>query len=155
VAETTAVVIRRGDAREGARLKEIAVASKGHWGYAPERVREWADRGDFSPTVLEKLALFVADADGRAIAWASVEPRGETAWLADLWVEPKWIGKGVGAQLFRRAAEHARGTGARTMEWEAEPNALGFYEKMGATHRRDSTSEWGRTLSVMGVDLDG
>ena len=39
------------------------------------------------------------------------------------------------------------------MEWEAEPKALGFYEKMGGRYVRDATSEWGRVLSVMGVDL--
>jgi GNAT superfamily N-acetyltransferase len=153
VVEEAVVLIRRGSAAEGARLKEIAVASKGHWGYEPERVREWADRGDFDRGTLERLALFVADAAGRTIAWASVELRGEVAWLADLWVEPEWIGKGVGTSLFRQAAEHARETGAHVLEWEAEPNALGFYEKMGARRLRDSTSEWGRMLSVMGVDL--
>jgi GNAT superfamily N-acetyltransferase len=153
VAEEAVVVIRSGRAAEGDRLKEIAIASKGHWGYEPERVREWADRGDFGRETLERLALFVAEAGGRAIAWASVEPRGETAWLADLWVEPAWIGKGVGTSLFRRAAKHARESGAHVLEWEAEPNALGFYEKMGARRLRDSTSEWGRTLSVLGVDL--
>jgi GNAT superfamily N-acetyltransferase len=147
-------VIRRGSAADGGRLKEIAIASKGHWGYEPERVREWADRGDFGRETLERLALFIAEAGGRTVAWASVEARGETAWLADLWVEPAWIGKGIGTRLFRRAAEHARQTGAAVLEWEAEPNALGFYEKMGARRLRDSsTSEWGRTLSVMGVDL--
>jgi len=146
-------VIRRGSAAEGGRLKEIAIASKGHWGYEPERVRDWADRGDFGRETLERLALFVAEAEGRTIAWASVESREQAAWLADLWVEPAWIGKGVGTLLFRRAAEHARTSGAHVLEWEAEPNALGFYEKMGARRLRDSTSEWGRTLSVMGVDL--
>jgi len=155
VAEAPAVVIRRGDAAEAARLKEIAIASKAHWGYELARVRAWADRGDFGAETLARLALFVAEAGGRTVAWASVEPRGETAWLADLWVEPDWIGEGVGSGLFHRAAEHARETGARIMEWEAEPNALGFYDKMGARHLRDGTSEWGRTLSVMGVDLDG
>jgi GNAT superfamily N-acetyltransferase len=154
VAEEATVVIRRGSAADGGRLKEIAIASKGHWGYEPERVREWADRGDFGRETLERLALFIAEAGGRTVAWASVEARGETAWLADLWVEPAWIGKGIGTRLFRRAAEHARQTGAAVLEWEAEPNALGFYEKMGARRLRDSsTSEWGRTLSVMGVDL--
>ena len=146
-------MIRRGSAAEGGRLKEIAIASKGHWGYEPERVRDWADRGDFGRETLERLALFVAEAEGRTIAWASVESREQAAWLADLWVEPAWIGKGVGTLLFRRAAEHARTSGAHVLEWEAEPNALGFYEKMGARRLRDSTSEWGRTLSVMGVDL--
>jgi GNAT superfamily N-acetyltransferase len=153
VAEEATVLIRPGRDDEGARLKEIAINSKAHWGYGLERVREWADQGDFSSETLRKLALFVAEAGGHAIAWASVEPRGETAWLADLWVEPEWIGRGIGSRLFRRAADHARATGARTMEWEAEPNALGFYEKMGGRYVRDSTSEWGRTLSVMGVDL--
>ena len=61
------------------------------------------------------------------------------------------VGRGIGRRLFRCAAEHARATGARTLEWEAEPNALGFYEKMGARHLRAGTSEWGRTLSVMGA----
>jgi GNAT superfamily N-acetyltransferase len=155
VDEAPAVLIRRGHAAEGARLKEIAIASKAHWGYGLERVREWADRGDFDADTLAQLALFVAEAGGRTVAWASLEPRGETAWLADLWVEPDWIGRGVGSDLFRRAAEHAREIGARIMEWEAEPNALGFYDKMGARHLRDSAGEWGRTLSVMGVALDG
>ena len=153
MAEEAVVLIRRGSPAEGDRLKEIAVAAKGHWGYEPQRVRDWADRGDFDRETLERLALFVAEADGRAIGWAFVEPRGEAAWLADLWVEPAWIGKGVGTALFRRAADHAREGGAQLLEWEAEPNALGFYEKMGARRLRDSTSEWGRMLSVMGVGL--
>jgi len=153
VAEEAPVLIRPGRVDEGALLKEIAIRSKAHWGYGLERVREWADHGDFSPEMLQKLALYVGEAGGRVIAWASVEKRGETAWLADLWVEPEWIGKGIGSRLFRRAAEHAREAGAARMEWEAEPNALGFYEKMGGRYVRDSTSEWGRTLTVMGVEL--
>ena len=154
MAEATPVIlIRPGDAAEGPRLKEIAIASKGFWGYEPERVRAWADQGDFTPESLRKLAVFVAEVEGRAIAWASIEPKGKTAWLADLWVEPDWIGKGVGSRLFREAAEHARGTGASALEWEAEPNSVGFYEKMGARQVRESTSEWGRTLAVMRVEF--
>jgi GNAT superfamily N-acetyltransferase len=153
VAEGASIVIRTGDDAEGARLKEIAVASKGFWGYEPELVLEWADRGDFSPETLRSLAIFVAEIDGRAIGWASVEPKDGVAWLADLWIEPAWIGKGIGARLFRRAADHARAAGAAAMEWEAEPNAIGFYEKMGARYVRDGTSEWGRTLSVFGIEL--
>ena len=153
MAEEEAVVIRPGEPGEGERLKEIAVASKGFWGYEPELVREWADRGDFSPERLRALTVFVAELEGDVVAWASLIPEGRAAWLEDLWVEPEWIGKGVGGRLFRHAVEHARRSGAKVMEWEAEPNALGFYEKMGARYVRDSASEWGRTLAVMGVDL--
>ena len=43
--------------------------------------------------------------------------------------------------------------GATAMQWEAEPNALGFYARMGGRQVRTTTSEWGRELLVMGVSL--
>ena len=148
------VSIRPGAADEGARLKEIAIAAKGFWGYEPARVREWADKGDFSPQRLSELTVFVAEADARPIGWCSLIPRGELCWLEDLWIDPAWIGKGVGTRLFVRAAEHAKELGAVRMEWEAEPNAIGFYAKLGAIYLREGEeTEWGRTLSVMGKEL--
>ena len=154
MAETKTVVIRRGSARDAARLREIAIAAKAHWGYGLERVREWADTGGFTPEALGRMALFVAEADGKTIGWASLKDAGATTWLEDLWIEPGWIGKGVGSRLFREAAAHARAGGATAIEWEAEPNAVGFYEKLGGRHVRSGTSEWGRTLSIMRAELD-
>ena len=53
-----------------------------------------------------------------------------------------------------RVRAWARERGCTRMEWEAEPNALGFYERMGASAIRDSEpTEWGRVLPVMGVSL--
>jgi len=156
VAEVASVVIRGAEPGEGPRLKEIAIASKASWGYDLDKVTRWADQGDFSPARLRELVVFVAEGEGRAVGWCSLIPRGETSWLEDLWVDPGWIGKGVGRLLFRHAAAHAQGLGAESLEWEAEPNAIGFYERMGARYIRDSEpSEWGRTLSVMGVELRG
>ena len=150
------MTIRAPALDEGLRLKEIAISAKAFWGYELDKVREWADRGDFSPARLDRLTVFVAHAGGQTIGWCSLEPRGEVWWLADLWVEPEWIGRGVGGRLFRHGARHAQRAGAKRLEWEAEPNSIGFYEKMGARHLRDSEqTEWARTLSVMGVELDG
>lgn len=154
MAETKAVVVRRGSPADAERLKEIAIAAKAHWGYGLDRVRAWADAGGFGAEALRALDLFVAELDGRTVAWASVKVAGETAWLEDLWVEPDWIGKGVGSRLFHSAVDHARAGGATAIEWEAEPNAEGFYEKLGGRHVRNGTSEWGRTLSIMRVELD-
>ena len=96
----------------------------------------------------------MAEAEGRAVGWVALIPRGEVGWLEDLWVEPAWIGRGVGRLLFEHAAEQARERGARRLEWEAEPNAQGFYEHLGATYVRDSeVTEWGRVLDVLGVEL--
>ena len=135
-------------------MREIAIDAKAHWGYDRTLVEEWARAGDFEPESLRSRLLYVAEADGRPVGWAALIPRGEVGWLEDLWVEPAWIGKGLGRQLFERVAEEARERGARRLEWEAEPNATGFYERMGGVYVRDSeVTEWGRVLQVLGVDL--
>ena len=135
-------------------MREIAVEAKAHWGYDRALVEEWALGGDFDPESLRKLLLYVAESDGRPVGWAALIPRGEVGWLEDLWVEPAWIGRGVGRALFEHVAAEARQRGARRLEWEAEPNAQGFYEHLGATYVRDSEeTEWGRVLEVLGVDL--
>ena len=135
-------------------MREIAVEAKAHWGYDRALVEEWALGGDFDPESLRKRLLYVAESDGRPVGWAALIPRGEVGWLEDLWVEPAWIGRGVGRALFEHVAAEARQRGARRLEWEAEPNAQGFYEHLGATYVRDSEeTEWGRVLEVLGVDL--
>ena len=43
---------------------------------------------------------------------------------------------------------------AKELEWEAEPQAVGFYEQLGGRYLRDSEpSVWGRVIPVLGVDL--
>jgi GNAT superfamily N-acetyltransferase len=148
------IEIRGGCPDEGPRLKEIAIAAKSSWGYEADSVRRWADDGDFSPTGLARLVVFVAEKDGRAIGWASLRLKADGWWLEDLWVEPESIGKGVGSRLFRHAAAHVRSAGAKRLQWEAEPNAVGFYERMGGRYLRDSApSAFGRIIPVMELDL--
>jgi GNAT superfamily N-acetyltransferase len=152
---STPVVIRRANQHEGEQLRQLAIASKGYWGYDEERVREWAASGDFSPAGIRGKEVFVAEVSRRVVGWTSLIPAGDVCWLDDLWIEPEWIGSGIGSRLFRHAAARATELGCGRMEWEAEPNALGFYEKMGGRYLRDSDpSDWGRVLQVMGVDLD-
>jgi GNAT superfamily N-acetyltransferase len=149
------VRIRPARLDEGERLREIAIAAKSHWGYDLSRVREWAAQGDFSASGLRAKEVYVAEGEGRAVAWAALALRaGETMWLDDLWVDPAWMGRGVGSLLFRHALERARNLGAVRLEWEAEPNAVGFYEKLGGRYLRDSEpSAWGRVIPVLGIDL--
>src|SRR5918997_1535786 len=112
------------------RLREIAVAAKSYWGYDLDRVRQWAAMGDYSPEGRRRKEFYVADVDRKAVGWAATIAKGEVFWLDDLWIEPEWMGKGIGKRLFLHAAERARQRGATRMEWEAERHALGFYERM-------------------------
>ena len=148
--------IREARPDEFARLREIAIAAKSHWGYEPALVQEWATGGDFEPESLSERLVYVAidEVEGEPVGWASLIPRGKVGWLEDLWIEPGWIGRGLGRLLFEHAGSRARELGAKRLEWEAEPNARGFYERMGAAYVRDSDeTEWGRVLEVLGLTL--
>lgn len=148
------MIVRAGTEQDFGCLREIAVDAKAHWGYDRARVEGWAKRGDFEPDSLRAREVFVAEAEGEPVGWASLIPRGEVGWLEDLWIDPPWIGWGVGRLLFEHVADRARELGARRLEWEAEPNAHGFYERMGASYVRESdVTEWGRVLDVLGVEL--
>jgi GNAT superfamily N-acetyltransferase len=148
------LTIREGTEADFELLRAIAVEAKAHWGYDRAQVEEWASGGDFEPESLRRRLLYVAEEEGRPVGWAALIPRGEVGWLEDLWIEPAWIGRGLGRMLFERVAAEARKRGARRLEWEAEPNAHGFYRHLGAVYLRDSEeTEWGRVLEVLGVEL--
>lgn len=141
--------IRPLRAGEDERLREVARASKAHWGYDAEQVRAWAETLDYAGK-----DVHVAEASGAPAGYGTLVVDGETAELDELWVDPDWIGNGVGSLLFRFISARAADLGAARLEWEADPNAVGFYERMGGRHLRDSEpSEWGRILPVMGIDL--
>ena len=147
------VRIRPARVEDAERLREITALSKGHWGYDPVLIKQWADAYDF-PVKLREQELFVAEITEEIVAWASlIPPANGVAVLNDLWVEPDWIGEGIGSLLFSAARERAARLGAHLMEWQSEPNASGFYERMGGRYLRDEISEWGRKIEVMGVSV--
>jgi N-acetylglutamate synthase-like GNAT family acetyltransferase len=132
------------------RVRELTLDSKAHWGYDRDFVRRWAEGLSFE----SDRERWVAELDGEIVAWAAlVPPAGGVAVLDDLWVDPAWMGRGVGSRLFRLAADRARELGAERLEWGAEPNSVGFYEKVGGRKLRDHVTEWGRVAPWMGIDL--
>jgi GNAT superfamily N-acetyltransferase len=132
------------------RLRELTLESKAHWGYDHDLVRGWAGDLEF-PTGCER---WVAELDGRIVAWAGLTPpAGGVAVLDHLWVDPAAMRSGLGSRLFLLAADRARELGAERLEWSAEPNAVGFYEKVGGRKLLDHVTDWGRLAPWMGLKL--
>ncbi|HMD11136.1 MAG TPA: GNAT family N-acetyltransferase, partial [Marmoricola sp.] len=90
------MVIRAGTEGDVPRLRQIAVDAKAHWGYDRRQVEDWALGGDFDPESMRARKVYVAEVEGAPVGWASLVPRGEVGWLEDLWIDPPWIGRGVG-----------------------------------------------------------
>ena len=58
--------------------------------------------------------------------------RNERAELEHMWVAPRFIGQGIGKDLFIHAMGEAAGQNVMAVEVSSDPNAEGFYRKMGA-----------------------
>ena len=146
--ETT---IRRAEAGDEPRLRQIAAAAKGHWGYDADRVAAWAGSLDLA----SRVETWVAVAGEETAGWLALLPGPSVCMLDDLWVEPVFFGRGIGSALFRFAVDRARELGANWLQWESEPNATGFYEKLGGVQVGETLGSWGRQLPVMQFDLTG
>ena len=123
--------IRRVNPEEADTLTQIALAAKRHWGYPERWIEIWTPLLTFSPQYFESNESWVAASDGSPIAFYTLLQANEIASIENLWVLPEFMGKGVGKQLFIHAVNIARARGYKALQLEADPNAMGFYEKMG------------------------
>jgi len=73
----------------------------------------------------------VVEQDGVPIAFSTVQERDGNFWIEHMWVLPEYMGKGIGKQLFAHTLDLVRQRGYQTLQLEADPNAVGFYKKMG------------------------
>ncbi len=147
--------ITRAKPEDAPRLSEIAMAAKAHWGYPPEWMEKWRADLTLTPEYIERDEVYAALDNGTPVAFYALVRQGDVILLDHLWVRPEQIGNGIGRELFQHARVRADSSGARRLELEAEPHAVGFYEKMGAIHLRDTVSDFGRVLPIMGLGLKG
>ena len=125
------ISIQRASPEQASQLTRIALAAKAHWGY-PERWMElWRPQLTFHPEYIRENASWVALVDEAVVGFYTLEEKQGNAWLENLWVLPEFIGQGVGKALFLHALEQTRQRGYRVLQLEADPHAVGFYEKMG------------------------
>ncbi|HXH59787.1 MAG TPA: GNAT family N-acetyltransferase [Fimbriimonadaceae bacterium] len=80
----------------------------------------WIER--LTPTKFEKVvstgeAVFCAVADGRVVGFSSCHP--ELCVLGMWYVDPDWIGKGIGTLLLARAEAHLASAGCKVATTEA------------------------------------
>jgi len=132
---THAITLRPARVEEAAALSALTHRSKQSHGYSDEFMTRFMSVGDMviTPESIAQNQVMVAEVDGRVAGFAHLKPLDEpdAVCLEDLFIEPDAQGKGVGRALFDWALATAAGRGYDWLEWESDPNAAGFYEKMG------------------------
>ena len=150
------ISIRPARRDEADTLTRIALAAKAHWGYPEHWMELWESQLTFSPAYFEENESWVAVIDRAPVGFYTLQEKDANAWLENLWVSPESIGKGVGKALFLHALELSRQKGFRILQLEADPNAAGFYEKMGMKRigeRRTEIECLPRVLPIMEIQL--
>lgn len=127
--------IRRARPEEAEELNALTMRSKAHWGYDAELLEAWrTDLALDADTIARNPVYCAEDANSGAVVGVShfYPINDEEVYLDHLFVEPAWMGRGVGALLWRHAVAQAEAQGARALVFGADPNARPFYERMGA-----------------------
>jgi len=126
------VTIVRAKPDDAAVLTDIAFAAKRHWGYPERWIEQWRDILTFRPEFIAKHETCKAIIDGRTVGFYALDRRDDRLHLLHLWVLPGAMGQGIGRSLFAHVLERMRELGCRELEIESDPNAEGFYCRMGA-----------------------
>ena len=125
--------IQRAIPDQSKALTQIAFAAKRHWGYPEHWIQLWSPVLTINPEFIEQYETYVAFLGDEPVGFCAISLEDDKASLEHLWVLPEHIGEGVGAKLFKFIFARCRELGARVIEIESDPNAQGFYARMGAT----------------------
>ncbi len=131
--------ISRAVPQDAGELTEIALAAKRHWGYPERWIELWREALTITPRLAAEGEVWVAEEGGRKLGFYALSASGRE--LEHLWVVPERIGEGVGQSLFSHALSRAAELGAETILIESDPNAEGFYARMGAVKIGERVSE--------------
>jgi len=103
----------------------------------------------------DKDGFFVAEVDGKPVGfvacdanWHSFFENEEVGEIHEIFVHPKWQGKGIGSILLLRALDYAKERRRKIAElWVGVGNikARRFYEKFGFEEK----GSWGRWIRMM------
>jgi len=126
-------MIRRASPDEADTLTKIALDAKRHWGYPEHWIKHWESDLTVSADFIRDHYVYVAEQEGEVRGFYALCVSGKSAELEHMWVTPASIGTGIGKELFLDAMERAATLKVREIEISADPNAAGFYERMGAS----------------------
>ncbi|HKP02902.1 MAG TPA: GNAT family N-acetyltransferase [Chthoniobacterales bacterium] len=126
------IQIVRAKPEDAEALTEIAHAAKRHWGYPESWITAWRDILTMRPEFIAKNISYCAIDGDRPVGFYVLTTEDDGLHFDHLWILPSAMKRGIGRALFEHAAAQATNLGFDSIRIEADPNAEGFYRRMGA-----------------------
>ena len=153
-------MIRQANQNEFKILTKISFSSKGYWEYPTDYFDIWNDELTITPEYIKENTVYVYEIKNEILGYYSIIELKENLevsrivipkgfWLEHMFILPKYIGYGIGTKLFTHIREICLSKKIPKLSILADPNAKGFYEKMGCQYQgefpstiHDRTTPW-------------
>lgn len=122
-------------------------------GYSTALLQLWHNDLTITAAQIVRQPTYVAVVREVPVAVGMLGAHPDGIKLVHLWVRPDLIGSGVGRQLFTHLCQIARTGGFSQVYIEADPHAVGFYERMGAVQIGSVATPHGRSLPLLRYEL--
>lgn len=130
---TERLTLRDARIDDAAMLTRIAVTAKSGWGYSDDLIQLWMPQLTICADSIERQVVIIAELDGNGVGFLGLDLEADPPEIDDLWVLPAFQHQGIGRLLLGRACQIACDRGISKIVIVSDPNAAGFYERMGAS----------------------
>lgn len=150
--------MRPASGKDAPLLTALALRSKAHWGYTDKFITACREELTYTKEQLEapQICGQICLSHGLPIAFYVLEQTSaDIAEMDALFIEPEYIGQGIGRILIDHAKEQAGKLGVVKIVIQGDPNAEPFYTAIGALPcgTRESGSIPGRQLPLFMIKL--
>lgn len=114
-------------------LTALAQASKRIWGYPQDWMALWTASLTVTEEQMAQWYFELGESDDGVVGFFAVSSNPDFAELEHFWISPTHAGRGIGKLLFERALALCRQRGVARLRVVSDPNAEGFYRRLGGT----------------------
>ncbi len=152
------LVLRAAGPDDCEALTALAVGAKAVWGYSAEFLEQTHDDMAITAERLTREVVLLIEQAGKPLGVAALGRDDEDSDAGELtlaFVDPAAQGRGVGAILVERSIALAREAGFQRLTVVSDPNAEGFYRRMGFSPSGEHRSEYipDRVLPALALAL--
>lgn len=134
--------IRKAKLDEADQLSNIAINSKGYWGYDEKFLRKCKPYLTITKRDIEETPVYIIASAESILGFYQLRPLNEVEIdLVMFFIDPKHVKKNLGKKLIEHSKEISRELGFKTLIIESDPNSKGFYEKYGGKFKGYAKSE--------------
>lgn len=134
------MIIRRAEVKENKELTELAVMSEAYWGYDKRSLDAYRQIYSLTEDYIRNHPTFVMEDDGKLAGFYSIIESDDEVTLEYFYLDPAYIGRGLGRELWDHLLEFCRSRGILELVFVSSKEAKAFYERMGAVNTGEVNS---------------